>query len=130
MQINGTESGLPSLHGNRAYLFPTYRLPVNQILGYVCFITNSGLLRSLLSLCGNQEVNGYNPAGPRRGTERPLTVTATYDVGAGGSESAEDLLNSCLPSFGKSTPRQITDGEKQLLNSLNCKYFFLFAGGR
>ena len=39
----------------------------------------------------------------------PLAVTATHDVGAGGSESAKDLLNSSLPSFGKSTSRQTTD---------------------
>lgn len=70
------------------------------------------LLKSLLCLCRDQEENGYKTARARRGTgrlSRPLAVTATHDVGAGGSESAKDLLNSSLPSFGKSIPRQTTD---------------------
>lgn len=69
-------------------------------------------MKRLLGLCSNQEVNGYNSAGAGRGTEglsHPLTVTATRGVGAGSSESAKDLLNSSLPSFGKSSSRQTTD---------------------
>lgn len=131
MQINSAELGLPSLHGNRAYLFPVYRLPVNRILGYVCFIVNSVLLKSLLCLCGNQEVNGYNTAGARRGTERlsrPLAVTATHDVGAGGSESAKDLLNSsCLLLVNLHLDRQQTERNSFPILSTANIFFFLFA---
>lgn len=105
MQINVAELGLPSSRGNQVYLFPFCRLPVNQILSYVCFIVNSVVLESFLCLCVSQEVSGYNTAGARRGPQRlscPLAVTATHDMGAGGSENAKDLLNSSLPSFDTS----------------------------
>lgn len=70
VQIKGVKYGLLSLPVSQAYLFPIYRLPVNQILGCICFTVNSVLLKILLHLFCYWEVNAYNTAGARKGTKR------------------------------------------------------------
>lgn len=68
MQVNDG-LGIPFSHGYQAYFFPSFRLPVTHILGYISFIITSVLLKTLLCLFSYQEVNGYCTAEALSGWE-------------------------------------------------------------